>query len=278
MVPKPLEKKLLRHLGKAITRYGLIEEGDRIMVCVSGGKDSYVMLHLLRRMQQRAKVRFELLAVHLDQGHPGFPVASIESFLTEHGYDFHIERENTYAIVEEKLAPGATPCSLCSRLRRGILYTTARRLGCDKIALGHHRDDAIETLLLNLFFVGQLKALPPKLRSDDGRNVVIRPLILAPEDAIAEYARALRFPIVPCSLCDRAPDLKRRKIKELLTSLSEAHPPLRASMGRALQNVTLSHLHDAGLFDFAGLARDVEEEVEAEEAVEAVEAVEAAER
>lgn len=238
---------------RANDRFGQFGAGDRIMVGVSGGKDSYTLLHMLRRAQRRAPFRFDLLAFHLDQGHPGFPVHKIAEYLKTNDYPHVIEREDTYSIVTEKLKPGATPCSLCSRLRRGILYSAAKRHGCTRIALGHHREDLIETLLLNLFFSGQLQTMPPKLRSDDGANVVIRPLALVPEQWIAEYAEAQRFPIVPCTLCGRGKQLQRDKMGALVTQLEKDIPDIRKSLLAAMSNVHLSHLLDGRVFDHPGV-------------------------
>jgi tRNA 2-thiocytidine biosynthesis protein TtcA len=242
-----IERRLLRDLGKAITSHDLIADGDRIMVAMSGGKDSYGLLVLLRDLQRRAPVRFELVAVHLDQGHPGYDGTPLRRWLEAEGVPHHILREDTYRIVTEKIPEGKTYCSLCSRLRRGVLYGAAERLGCNKIALGHHRDDALETLLLNLFFSGKLAAMPPRLVSDDGRNVVIRPLILCSEADLAELARRRGFPILPCNLCGSQSEAQRKQMKVLLADLERKHPTVRASMLAALQNVVPSHLMDAKL-------------------------------
>lgn len=242
-----LEKSLLGHMGRAIAEFGLIEEGDRILVGVSGGKDSHTLLHLLSLLRARAPVRFELLAVTLDQGHPGFPAHVLEAYFQEKGYPFRILREDTYQVVLEKTPPGKTQCAVCSRLRRGILYNAAVDLGCNKIALGHHRDDFVETLLLNLFFAGSLKAMPPLLHSDDGRNTVIRPLTYAPEAEIAAYAALKGFPIIPCDLCGSQENLQRKRMKRMLDELEKEHPHIRASVLSAMGNVRPSHLMDKKL-------------------------------
>ena len=255
-----LERDLSRDLGRAIADFDLVGEGDRVMVCMSGGKDSYTLLHLLERARRRAPVRFELIAVHLDQGHPGYDGAPLEGWLRAHGHDYRILREDTYTIVTDKIAPGATYCSLCSRLRRGVLYNAAQELGCTKIALGHHRDDALETLMLNLMFTGSLKAMPPKLRSDDGRNVVIRPLIYCAEARIAQLAEALAFPILPCDLCGSQENLMRKQVKQLLGEMERLAPRARESMLAALGNVKATHLLDRELWQRLGLPLAAESE------------------
>ena len=248
-----LEQELARELGRCIGDFGLIEQGDRVMVCMSGGKDSYTLLHLLERARKRAPISFSLLAVHLDQGQPGYDGAPLEQFLSRHGYDYRILREDTYSIVAERVPEGKTYCSLCSRLRRGVLYNAAQALGCNKIALGHHRDDALETLLLNLMFTGSIKSMPPKLLSDDGRNVVIRPLLYSAEAKIAAFAEALAFPILPCNLCGSQENLQRKQVKSLLTQLEQSAPRVRESMLAALMNVRPTHLLDTDLWQRLGL-------------------------
>jgi tRNA 2-thiocytidine biosynthesis protein TtcA len=238
-----LERRLFRDLGRAIGDHRLIEDGDRIMVAISGGKDSYGLLVLLRDLQARAPVAFELVAVHLDQGQPGYDGAPLERWLQAEGVSYKILRENTYAIVTDKIPEGKTYCSLCSRLRRGILYRAAGELGCNKIALGHHREDALETLLLNLFFGGKLASMPPRLQSDDGRFVVIRPLAYAAEADLAAFAEARGFPILPCKLCGSQEDAQRKQMKALLAELERKNPTLRQTMLAALGNVVPSHLY-----------------------------------
>ena len=237
-----VEKRLAQQMGRCIAEFDLIEPGDRIMVAISGGKDSYTLLHLLERARKRAPITFDLIAVHLDQGQPGYEGSALEAWLQREGYEHRIVRENTYQLVTKHIPEGQTYCSMCSRLRRGILYNVAESLGCTKIALGHHRDDAIETLMLNLMFNGSLSAMPATLRSDDGRNTVIRPLLYSSERDIAAYAEQLDFPIIPCNLCGSQENLWRQQIKELLDDIEKRAPKVRQSMLAALKNVHASHL------------------------------------
>jgi tRNA 2-thiocytidine biosynthesis protein TtcA len=239
-------------MSRAITDFGMIEDGDRIMVCVSGGKDSYTLLHLLRELSRRAPVKFELKVVNVDQGHPGYPADRLRAYMRAEAYDFRMIEEDTYSIVTEKIPAGKTYCSLCSRLRRGILYRVARELECTKIALGHHRDDILQTLLLNLFFAGQLAAMPPKLVSQEGQ-IVIRPLAYCAEEDIAAFAHAKEFPILPCDLCGSQDNLQRKIVGTMLTDLDRTHPGIKNVMVAALQNVRPSHLLDKGLWSALGL-------------------------
>jgi tRNA 2-thiocytidine biosynthesis protein TtcA len=258
-----IERRLSRGLARAITDFAMLEDGDRVMVCVSGGKDSYTMLHLLRELARRAPIRFELVVVNVDQGHPGYPADRLRKYMREEGYDFHMIEEDTYSIVTEKIPEGKTYCSLCSRLRRGILYGAAKRLGCTKIALGHHRDDILQTLLLNLFFAGQLASMPPKLMAQDD-HVVIRPLAFCAEEDITAYAKEKAFPILPCDLCGSQDNLQRKIVGQMLNDLEEKHPGIKAVMLAATQNVRASHLLDKGLWQKLGLS--AASEVEASDA------------
>jgi tRNA 2-thiocytidine biosynthesis protein TtcA len=250
---KKLQAELRGAVGRAIVDYGMIEEGDRVMVCLSGGKDSFTLLDMLMSLQRRAPVSFGLVAVNLDQRQPGFPEEVLPRYLADLGVEHRIVAEDTYSIVTRVVPAGKTMCGLCSRLRRGILYRVADEIGATKIALGHHRDDIVETLFLNMFYGGRLKAMPPKLLSDDGRHVLIRPLAYCSEKEIARYARGRRFPIIPCNLCGSQENMQRRKIKEMLQGWEKEDPGRIDRLFRSLANVTASHLADRELFDFTAL-------------------------
>jgi tRNA 2-thiocytidine biosynthesis protein TtcA len=249
-----LKGRLEHQVGQAIADFNMIEDGDTVMVCLSGGKDSYTLLDILRTLQRRAPIHFKLIAMNLDQKQPGFPADVLPNYLDTTGVPYHIETQDTYSIVKAKIPEGKTTCSLCSRLRRGIIYRVAGELGANKIALGHHRDDMVETLFLNLFFGGALKAMPPKLVTDKGDHVVIRPLAYCAEKDIARYARGMEFPIIPCNLCGSQENLQRQNIKEMLREWERQYPGRTQTMFTAMQNVRPSHLLDGGLFDFKGLA------------------------
>lgn len=248
-----LEKRLRRNVGQAIAEYNMIEEGDRIMVCLSGGKDSYAMLSVLMLLRESAPINFSLIAVNLDQKQPGFPTHILPEYLEKLGVEYKIVEENTYAIVKDKIPEGKTTCSLCSRLRRAILYKAAKDVGATKVALGHHRDDMIETLMLNMFHGGKLKSMPAKLVSDNGEHVVIRPLAFCKEAELETYAQLKSFPIIPCNLCGSQPNLERQNIKQMLQNWNENHPGRIESMFTAIKNVVPSHLCDSELFDFKNI-------------------------
>ena len=248
-----LSKRLHRQVGQAIVDFNMIEDGDKVMVCLSGGKDSYAMLDILLGLQQRAPISFELIAVNLDQKQPGFPAHVLPDYLRSRGLPFHIENQDTYSIVTRLIPAGKTMCSLCSRLRRGILYRVAGELGATKIALGHHRDDMVVTLLMNMFFGSRLKGMPPKLVSDDGRHTVIRPLAYVAEADLLRWAAHRRFPIIPCTLCGSQDDLQRVQIKQMINDWDRQYPGRVANMASAMGNITLSHLMDRKLFPFETL-------------------------
>ena len=248
-----LTKRLRRLVGEAIADYGMIVDGDKVMACLSGGNDSYALLDILLYLRSHAPIRFDIVAVNLDQKQPGFPAHVLPDYLTRLGVPFRVEAQDTYSTVKRVIPEGRTMCSLCSRLRRGVLYRVAGELGATRIALGHHRDDALETFLLNLFYSGQLKAMPPKLRSDDGRHVVIRPLIYCEERDLAAYAELKQFPIIPCNLCGSQDNLKRNEMKALLREWEKRHPGRVETMLNSLKHVRPSHLLDRGAFDFVRL-------------------------
>ena len=248
-----LEKKLRRNVGQAIAQYNMIEDGDKVMVCLSGGKDSYAMLTILMLLRESAPIHFDIIAVNLDQKQPGFPEHILPEYLDKLGIEYHIVEENTYSIVKEKVPEGKTTCSLCSRLRRAILYKTAKNLGATKIALGHHRDDMIETLMLNMFYGGKMKAMPAKLVSDNGEHVVIRPLAFCKESDLIQYAELKQYPIIPCNLCGSQPNMQRQNIKHMLNGGSEQFPGRIEAMFTAMQNIVPSHMCDSNLFDFKSI-------------------------
>jgi len=248
-----LEKKLCRLVGQAIGDFGMIEDGDKVMVCVSGGKDSYAMLDILMKLRERAPIDFEIVAVNLDQKQPNFPAETLPNYLKDLGIPFHIEEQDTYSIVKRVIPEGKTTCGLCSRLRRGILYRVADELGATKIALGHHRDDILETLMLNMFYAGKLKGMPPKLRSDDGKHIVIRPLAYVPEKLLERYAADMNFPIIPCDLCGSQPNLQRQVMKEMLRDWEKKHPGRVENLFRSMHHIVPSHLMDGEAFDFKNL-------------------------
>lgn len=251
-----LQKRIRRNTGQAIADFNMIEDGDRIMVCLSGGKDSFTMLEILMSLQKSAPVSFELVAVNLDQKQPGFPEHILPEYLDKLGVEYKIVEEDTYSIVQDKIPEGKTTCSLCSRLRRGILYRTAKEIGATKIALGHHRDDILETLFLNMFYGGKIKGMPPKLVSDNGEHVVIRPLAYCREKDIIKYAAMRDYPIIPCNLCGSQPNMQRQNIKQMLNGWDKQFPGRIETMFSAMQNVVPSHLADYNLFDFKSINRD----------------------
>lgn len=253
-----LQKRLRREVGKAISDFNMIEDGDKVMLCLSGGKDSYTLLDILLNLQRAAPINFEIIAVHLDQKQPDYPAHVLPDYLETLGIPFYILEKDTYSIVKEVLPEGKTMCSLCSRLRRGNLYGFAEQIGANKVALGHHRDDIMETLFLNMFYGGKLKTMPPKLLSDDKKNIVIRPLAYCKEKDIARYAEHKQFPIIPCNLCGSQDNLQRKVIKDMLQSWDKQHPGRLDIMFKSLQNVVPSHLADTKLFDFENLQRQTD--------------------
>lgn len=254
-----LQKRLRRNVGTAIADYNMIEDGDRVMVCLSGGKDSYAMLDVLLNLQRNAAVEFELIAVNLDQKQPGFPEEILPAYLEQQGVPFYILEKDTYSIVKQIVPEGKTTCGLCSRLRRGSLYGFAQEIGATRIALGHHRDDIVETLFLNMFFNGKLKAMPPKLLSDDGANVVIRPMAYCKETDLAAYAGYKAFPIIPCNLCGSQENLQRVQIKAMLQGWEKQYPGRTETIFRSIRNVAPSQLADGELFDFKSLQLEIDE-------------------
>jgi tRNA 2-thiocytidine biosynthesis protein TtcA len=253
LADRKLDKRLCRLVGQAITDFNMIEEGDRVMVCLSGGKDSYGMLDILLKLRERAPIDFDLVAVNLDQKQPGFPAHVLPDYLAKRGVPFHIETQDTYSIVKRLIPEGKTTCSLCSRLRRGILYRVADEIGATKVALGHHRDDMFETFFLNLFYAGRMKGMPPKLVSDDGKHIVIRPLAYVRERDLARWAELEGYPIIPCDLCGSQENLKRKEMKALLRDWEKRHPGRIKSIAAAMGAVTPSHLMDRSIYPFATL-------------------------
>ena len=255
-----LRNSLISAAGKAIGDYNMIEDGDTVLVCMSGGKDSYTMLMMLLALQERAPITYKIIAMNLDQKQPNFPADILPAYFEKLGVDYRIVEADTYSVVKEKIPEGATTCSLCSRLRRGIIYTTAKELGATKIALGHHRDDIVETLFLNMFFGAKLKAMPPKLATNDKQNVVIRPLAYCAEKDIASYARQMGFPIIPCDLCGSQPNLQRQKVKDMLQAWEHEQPGRINNIFRAIGNIEPSHLADVDLYDFKSLSQAKKED------------------
>ncbi|MEN9481997.1 MAG: tRNA 2-thiocytidine(32) synthetase TtcA [Pseudomonadota bacterium] len=251
-----LKRSLESRVGKAIGDYNMIADGDTILVCVSGGKDSYTLLNILLALQQRAPVNFRLIAMNLDQKQPGFPADILPRYFESLGIEFRIVEADTYSVVKDKIPEGKTTCSLCSRLRRGIIYRTAKELGANKIALGHHRDDMVHTLFLNMIFGGKIKAMPPKLVTDDKAHIVIRPLAYCAENDIAKFARGMEFPIIPCNLCGSQENLQRQKIREMMQDWDKRYPGRTEAVFTSLQNIVPSHLADNNLFDFRNLTLD----------------------
>lgn len=252
-----LRNQLISATGKAIGDFNMIEDGDTVLVCMSGGKDSYTMLMMLLALQERAPISFKLIAMNLDQKQPGFPEHILPAYFEQLGVDYRIVEADTYAVVKEKIPEGKTTCSLCSRLRRGVIYTTAKKLGANKIALGHHRDDIVETLFLNMFYGAKMKAMPPKLATNDKQNIVIRPLAYCSEKDIAAYARGMEFPIIPCNLCGSQENLQRVKVKEMLAAWEKEQPGRVNNIFRAIGNIEPSHLADTDLYDFKGLSQSL---------------------
>lgn len=250
-----LRNQLISATGKAIGDYNMIEDGDTVLVCMSGGKDSFTMLMMLLALQERAPITFKIIAMNLDQKQPDFPEHILPEYFEQLGVDYRIVEADTYSVVKEKIPEGKTTCSLCSRLRRGIIYTTAKKLGATKIALGHHRDDMVETLFLNMFFGAKMKSMPPKLATNDKQNIVIRPLAYCSEKDIAAYARGMQFPIIPCNLCGSQENLQRQKVKDMLQAWEQEQPGRVNNIFRAITNVEPSHLADTDLYDFKGLSQ-----------------------